>query len=369
MRRLLLLLPLLLACRVRGTPPGPEPQPLPEPPKMGVSWELSVGEGVSLPPALLPDGRAVAVTNSGKVVALDPDRGVSLLFNVEEPPTAGPVVVGDTVLVGTFYGHFYAYDTAGNLLFSDSSLSPIVGIAVGEGTVVVSEDGRIVMYGDTGRRWTRFAGDNVVVPPSVSGGAVFVATVSGNLLGYDRDGNPIMLLNLGGSLPTSPTPFDSLLILGTSDGRLQLVTLSGHRMSHPLPSPPTGEITAEGGRFFVSTLNGTLLYVEPDSVIWEVSLDTLPLASSPILTQRGIVVIDGSGTLYLLGYDGTVRDSLRVGGEWLEPLPYGSGLILVGRDGRVLGVNLDIRGLMRGWPLYRGSPERQGGPYGPDTAL
>ncbi len=365
MRRLFFLLALLFACRTRGTPPAPEPPPEEiETPAMETIRQEDLGERVNLPPAALSGGSFVVVTVSGRGIVLDVNGNRREIFNVNEPPTAGPVVNGDSVIFGTFYGNLYVFDTIGNLLFRDSLTYPIRGIAVAGIPVIVCDDGRVVGYNDTGRAWVRFAGDNVQTSPSVVSGAFVITTVSGRVLAYDSSGNLLWMYEGVGTIPTNPSALDSMAVAGFPDGKVAFLTSSGYTEIN-LPSGAIGEITAAGGRAYASTYSGRIFGFTPGGDIGEVYADSLWLPSSPVPGDSGLLVLDGNGKVYFISYDGDLVDTLRLGeGDgWTEPLVMDTLLVAVSRDGKVYVVRVSGFSLRGGWPLFRGNPHRSGTPY------
>ena len=362
MRRAPLILLLLMSCRTRGLPPA-SPSPG-EDRGAEVVWSGEVGERVALPPALSDGGVAVVITASGKVLSVDVAGRLRPLYDLGEPPTAGPVLSGDTLIVGTFYGNLYFLDLTGSLLFKDSLGTPIRGIAVGGGIFAVGEDGKVVRYAGTSRRWVRYVGDNVLVPPSITPrGDVVVATISGDIIAYDTAGVIAWMLENVGTAPSSPSVRDSVVAVGFPDGRLLLLTPSGYRYVHVF-SGITGEVSLSDSGAVLSTYGGSALRVVGDSILWETPVCSTWVATSPVSFKAFIVAVCGDGTLSLLSYDGKVLDSLHLKGDgWMEPLPFGGGLLIVSGDGRVYYVALPGT-LLPGWPLYRGTPRRSGSPYG-----
>jgi len=365
MRRLFLLLLLTSSCRTRGTPPAPEPPPQErEAPVMETVGREDLGERVNLPPAALSEGSFVVITASGRGVIVNVDGGRREIFNVNEPPTAGPVVNGDSVIFGTFYGNLYVFDTAGNLLFRDSLPYPIRGIAVSGSPVIVCDDGRVVGYNDTGRAWVRFAGDNILTSPSVVSSSFVITTVSGRVLAYDSSGDLLWMYDGVGTVPANPSALDSMGVVGFPDGKVVFLTSSGYTGIN-LPSGIIGEITTTGGRAYASTSSGRVFEFTPGGDIREVHADSLWLPSSPIPGDSGLLVLDGNGKLHLISYDGDLMDTLRLGeGDgWTEPLVMDTLFVAVSGDGKVYVVRVAGFSLRGGWPLFRGNPHRSGAPF------
>ncbi len=323
-----------------------------------------MGERVNRPPASVGEEGVVILTVSGKVLLIDGAGRLRPISDLGEPPTAGPVISGDTLMVGTFYGNLYFLDLSGNVLFRDSLGTPIRGIAVGEGTFVVGEDGKVVRYVGTSRRWVRYVGDNVLVPPSATNYGVVVATLSGNVMAYDTTGNVVRMWEDVGVLPSSPSVMGEVVAMGFPDGRVLFITSSDHRYV-PLPSGVTGEVSLSDSGALVSTTGKSALRIVGNSTLWDTPVCSTWVAASPVLFENHIAVLCGEGTLYLLSYDGEVLGSLRLEeNEWTEPVPFGEGLLLVSGDGRMYYVRLPATHLLPGWPLYRGTPRRSGAPYG-----
>ena len=312
----------------------------------------------------------MVITASGEVLSVDGAGRVRPIANIGEPPTAGPVLSGDTLIVGTFYGNLYFLTLSGEVLFRDSLGFPVRGVAVGGGTFAVSEDGKVVRYVGTYRSWIRYLGDNVLVPPSITpDGRVVVATLSGNLTAYDTSGNVVWTVEGLGLAPSPPSVMDSVVALGFPDGRVLLITPSGYGEVE-IGAGTIGEVTLSDSGAFVSTSDGRTVRVRGDSIIWRFSPGSEWMATSPLLFDTFAVVVSGDGILYALSYSGQILDTVALNGTgWLEPLPTEGGIFLVSEGGVVSYVSLAGSLPEKGWPLYRGDPERKGSPYGSDTAL
>ncbi|NPA80607.1 MAG: hypothetical protein GXO29_06135 [Thermotogae bacterium] len=352
-----------MGCRSRGAPDVP-------PPPSGdggvaVVWEGSLGREVLSVPAALNDSEVVVLTEGGGVFSLGAGGKLRLLFETDEPITFGPVVSGDTILFGTFYGYLLAFAPDGRMLLRDSlgSASAVRGITVCDGYYVAVEDGHLFATGDGGVRWVGYLGDWVLFPATcLPRRGVVVPTISGRLLMYDSSGNLVWLVEGLDYLPSAPSYDGARIAVASPEGRVLFLSPDGLRETEfSISASPMGEVLASEGRYVVATTSGRL--VSPGE--WEVEV---PLDAPPLLTDVGIVAV-GGGLLRLLSYDGSVMDSVEIGeGEWLSPLPVEGGLIVVSREGRVLFVGGEWHPA-GGWPTVRGDAARRGVPTSNSSAL
>jgi len=226
-RRHLLLLPLLAAvlalsgCGLwnkvfnRGSNLQP-PKPLVEfTPTVQVQkvWSTRIGDGagrsgVRLQPAFA-DGKLYLISTDGKLEALDAATGKTLWkqstrvgdgiwpFRHKKPgPDAryagGPTVLGNLLVVGTLDGHVYA------------------------------------MYVATGKQlWSAEVDDEVISPPAIDAGVVYVRTNSGNVYAFDSnsgerkwayDQGNVPLLSLRGNGPLLAA--HGVVMFGSDDGNV-----------------------------------------------------------------------------------------------------------------------------------------------------
>jgi len=168
------------------------------------------------------EGRLITAFSDGTVMSIDPSDGQAhwlVETAVDVPRRDGeatrildvdttPVVVGDTVYVGSFSAGLYAIDAqSGSVVWRDAELSGAVGLAYANESLIVAsaEHGLICLReGNREERWRRRAERGAMTPPVVSDGLLLVGESEGSFLGLDiRQGREVARLDAGNGFAAS----------------------------------------------------------------------------------------------------------------------------------------------------------------------
>ncbi|AGA90654.1 outer membrane assembly lipoprotein YfgL [Thioflavicoccus mobilis 8321] len=209
-------------------------------------------------PAIVPSGAIVGLTG-GRLVELDLNEGVPLWTTRVTPPTgrseleritdldADPVVVGDTVYVGTYNGDLAAIDVASGAILWRRTLSVYSGLAADEDALYVTDADDYVWAADresgAGRWRQEQLAHRRLSAPALLGDLVLVGDYDGYLHGIARnDGHLAARTRIAkGRITARPLVADGRLYVFADDGTLAALTLGASQ-----PAAPTAATAAVG---------------------------------------------------------------------------------------------------------------------------
>src|SRR4051812_2408902 len=270
-------------------------------------WRASLSRGINGSPALTEDLVAVALSDH-RVALLERPTGVVLWTRrLMQAIGAGPLVSDDRIFVAeqTPGGRIYALrltngttiwsarggDIAAPLAFADSTL--YVGTI--EGGV-----GRINAHTGAYLWRARLPGAIRATPTPVRGG-VIVATATDSLFLLDEaNGSVKIRRSVRGSIVAAPAVADTLLIIGTTEGRLEAVSTHTLRTawSAELGEIIVGSVAVQDGRAYALTGRGTLVIVPLGAPGSARRVNTgLVTRSGPAPTPQGIYVSAVNGEI------------------------------------------------------------------------
>lgn len=164
----------------------------------------------------LHEGRLITAFSDGTIMSIDPSDGdadwvVETAVDVPRREGEGnrildvdttPVVIGDTIYVGSFSAGLYALDAqSGTLRWRDAELTGAVGLAHADGRLLVASADRGLVCLDPVTRevfWTRAQERGAPSPPTITDGLVLVGESEGSFLALDiRQGREVARIDSG----------------------------------------------------------------------------------------------------------------------------------------------------------------------------
>jgi len=159
-------------------------------------------------------------TNDATGPASDPSTAWSV--PLEDDVTASPVVVDDTVYIGSESGglHGLDADSGAQVWEFDTESDITASAAVHDGTVYVGNaDAVYAVDGATGdEEWNTTTDSSIEAPPTVTDGTVYVGSDDGTVYAIDVDtGDTEWSTDIDGPVKTAPAFADDTVFVGTSD--------------------------------------------------------------------------------------------------------------------------------------------------------
>jgi outer membrane protein assembly factor BamB len=298
---------------------------------------------------------------------------------------ATPVVVGDLLCVGIYSGQTgrlvainrlspgynegvpqrskgeWTYPSGGS-----SSMGAIVGspVVVDDTLYVGSSDGNLyaidAVYGE--KKWEFNAGDKIWTSPVIEDGVIYISNYEKKIFAVSADGGAmIWSTELPSSVASSPSVSADSIFVGTFDNRLYALDKT------------TGSIKwdFQGGNWFWSTpvvkdgtvyagcLDGNIYSIDASTgkELWRFITDG-QVASTPVLVDDVLVVasniIDSkSGKIYILDVNnkGEERSVVAVGGEVMAPL-YAQGNSVYVHSSNFYIYSIDVQSGTETWEFH-----------------
>jgi outer membrane protein assembly factor BamB len=335
-------------------------------PPYRVKWAVDVGKFLEFPPAIA-GGRLFVATDAGKLLALDSatgaidwSRGTSrcsaaspavrggvVYFALMGPPPCGhqpqsgrviavrardgkrlwafscgasessPLVVGQTVYVGSQDGRLYALDAGtGRERWSFQTGGKIKGgAAFADGAVFVgSYDGRVyAIEARSGRlRWAASVGAPIYATPAIGAGRLIVGTLAGEVYALDlSDGRASWTRRTGSYVYSSAAISGDTAFVGSYDGHLYALGLADGsiRWDYGTGSPVSGTPTVVDGVVYFSRClgcwAGRTFHLPPrtfavDAASGRLLWDFPDGEYTPVVTDGRLAFLDGYTRLYAL---------------------------------------------------------------------
>lgn len=297
-------------------------------PPLEEGWVYNAGAGFGpLSPIIV--GETVFVgTRKGEMHAIELATGKRVGYETFGEAIEGtPVFAEGTLFIPSGWGRraLYAYDLRQGRQRWALRGNPIeAGLAVASGGIVsVDTKGSVRLHNleDGSARWSHMLGEDVLVraTPVVDDGRVIVGDVDGHLAAFDAaSGALLWTQEVGAPIYHTPSAHDGVLVVPTTRGRLEAVDVAtgASRWSLVLPDttvrfapPATGD-----GQVYVGATDGVVraLDVRTGKELWAHRIDAA-IAAAPLVAGDAIYV--GSLGKDLLALDRATGDML-----WSETL-------------------------------------------------
>jgi outer membrane protein assembly factor BamB len=310
-------------------------------------WRASLARGINGAPAITEDVVALTLADH-RVALLERPTGVVLWTRrLGQAIGAGPLVSDDRVFVAeqTPGGRVYALRlTNGTTIWSARGGDVAAPLALADSSLYVGtvEGGVGRINPNTGvYAWRiRLPGAVRAALTPVRGGVIVATTTDSLFLLDEANGAVKIRRSVRGSVLAAPAIADTLLILGTSEGRLEAVSTTTLRTawSAVLGVVIVGSVAVMAGRAYALTGRGTLVIVTLSAPGSARRVSTgIVTRGGPSPTSQGIYVSAVNGEIARVDTMGTIRWSARVEAPMVEPvLADGRTLIAVSARGDVV---------------------------------
>ncbi len=283
--------------------------------QVGVTMPLGVG--VVGPPTIAADGTIYVANLFGQVVAFAPDGSTSWASQVtyiETGPSA--VAVGANGSLYVELDQLYALTSSGGSLWTAPVLpgvgastigpAPSSGTVSQNGTLYVGTSAGLVSLTTTGSASYANTNEEQGWTPAINtSDVVYSADATGNLIATGPDGAtlwsfavPPTATTRDGWIQTSPViAEDGTLYFGAVSGFFAMTPKGTVRWQLPwtaTPPPQTTDTMAIGS-------DGSIYLISPDATLSAISPKGDKLWSLPVAEPGSPPVIDGNGTIYLIG--------------------------------------------------------------------
>ncbi len=219
----------------------------------------------------IQDGnRMLCATEKGGIFAVDPTNGdVRSVAAIDVPLRSGPVVIGNSLAVGSTTGEVIAIDLRdGQSVFrTPKKAQPITGLAAAGSRFVAADDAGVLTTFD-----------------SASGDA-----------GWHLD--------TGAAAAAPPTVSDGLLVFASGKKAIVLDATSGaQRFAAEAKDWISGTPTIAGGRLYIVDRSGALDVFDVNSKL-RLFRHTLgaPALAQPLVLPEGVLVVTSSGEVSIVG--------------------------------------------------------------------
>jgi outer membrane protein assembly factor BamB len=280
-----------------------------------VNWDQQVaGDSVG---SVATDERHIYAGAGSQLVATDRDGRVDWRFSTDGF-VAAPVVAGErgpyvaASRIQSRNGTLYALDRNGSVRWTHEANATIEQVAISDGTVYHTADGRVSATAANGTRLWTVELSEVMGQPSIGNGMVVVGTVSGRIAAIER-GNVIWRYRT--DLPVAPTLAGETVYATT--GRGLIAVRNGTEqwtrdVGSTVLSPPT-----VGDHVYVGTQINRTYAIAPDgSFAWVNRYST---------TTEDIPWADNDGNSEFWNPQGSMTRVVGPGGNVSYPEAAGSG--------------------------------------------
>lgn len=292
-------------------------------------WRTDVGRGVVGAPALTED--LVVLSQVDRQVTVL-ERGTGRIVwrrRLGQNVGAGPLVDRDRVLVGTQTGdgEVLALDLASGRRLWDERLGDVAApLAADDAQVYAGTvSGLVAAYSTAAgeRAWrVQLRGAVRAAPVPVAGG-VIVATDGDSLYLLDRHSGTVRARRgTPGTVLAAPALADSVLVFGTTTGRLEACDTAtlATRWTLDVGGEVMGAVAVQRDTAFVLTHDGTLWRVPLAAPPGAVHAATGVVArGGPAPVAGGVLVADVTGRLSLVGAGGAAQWTVTIHPPLAEP--------------------------------------------------
>jgi outer membrane protein assembly factor BamB len=289
-----------------------------------VLWQRKLGRCIASSPSVAGEALVVGVLAAppqcdrdipSYIAAFDVRTGRTLWRHGAGPVEASPLVVGGTVIVGSWDGRVRALDAAtGALRWSFPTGGPIKAGAslAGRNAIVGSYDGSLYALDErTGAlRWAAAVGARFYATPAVAGGRVIDATTDGVVHAFDtRSGAERWSRSIGRFAYSAAAVARGRAYVGSYDHRLYALDVhSGDIVwTYRAPGPVSGAPTVLGNLVYFSSCGSCSSYESNRNARRTFAVDAVTgrLAwrfpdgeYSPVVSDGVRVYLTGYTTLY-----------------------------------------------------------------------
>ncbi len=233
------------------------------------------------------------------------------------PPEEIPLAIEDGLVLVSFDGRLVAYDAATGeerWAVQGGALRPAVtGGVVSTGTVGVS-----LASGAT--QWRLRTGDSVTVAPAILGNTLYVGSEDSYLYAMAADTGTLgWSARLDGPVSAAPTLDEETVYVGTTEGTLSALDRADGSerwaltFDHEVRSPALAD-----GKLYVGTFSGTVRAVDAadGTVVWRTSVDNDRFVALEVAVEDGAVYAGANGVLRAFETtDGSDRWTVVVGDQ------------------------------------------------------
>ncbi len=274
-----------------------------------LAWQFDAPGIVTARPVRAPDG-TLFQTNSGSLLdAVNADGSLRWQKPLNNLSRHSPVYLPETqqVVIVTLLGEIYAFDMAGNEVWSyelGEETTPLIRTSDGA-LVVVDAAGTAHKLAADGRELWRvpLEGEFWSAPIADTGGGVYVVTASGRVLALNTSGATRWMTDLNAPVIAPPLlGSDGRLYVSSRDGTLSALRVADgvlqwqYNTDSDLFAPPA---QAADGTLYQGTDDERLLAIAPDgSLRWQVQVRGGIRARPAIAPDGTLYVPTTGGRLY-----------------------------------------------------------------------
>ncbi|MGH2532199.1 MAG: PQQ-binding-like beta-propeller repeat protein [Thermomicrobiales bacterium] len=229
-------------------------------------WRAETGADILLSSPAIADGIVyfgVADITGGEIYAFDAETGgEEWRIDLSGPAISSPVIVGETMYIGSYDGRFYALDVAnGDRRWVHPTNRPIwSSAAVVDGVVYFGGRTHELHALDAAsgmELWRVPTGDWIDSPPTVADGVVYFGSKDNNLYAADAaTGGLIWQLETGRYVASAPVVVGGVIYVTSRDGFIYAYGSGGQieQRGGGLPGDVPREIVIEGGRYLLDRM-------------------------------------------------------------------------------------------------------------------
>lgn len=305
--------------------------------------------------AALEGNRLIIGYEDATVAAVSIDDG-SILWVVHLPSsvTSPPAVSHRGVWVGTSDGNLFSLSILdGQIDWVYMTNGPIYAppAVSGEAVFCPSSDGSLyAIQARTGALLWKFSTQGALhSSPTVDGDRIFFGSTDGKLYAVDRtNGAPLWQDGIltSGTVESQPAVADGRVIFGSGDGRVYALSAEtgGQFWRFSTSDAIYSRVLMDNENVLITSSGGSLIAVNflTGQKLWKTDFESA-LRNVPVLIKDQLyLAAEADPNLYLINKnDGTVIDKIFTG-DWLAagPLTTGEKMILLGKDGMVLGLSI-----------------------------
>ena len=283
-----------------------------------------------------------------------------------------PTLVDDLVVVGTYAGKLYAFESDTGLRRWEIQVSEdaiIGGVTAYEGVLYFgSADNRVMaidlLTGESVWPAPVETGNRVWGRPAVDDQRVYVGSMDHAVYGIDRQtGAVVWCTDIGGAIPGDVSLADGLVVVGCLDKQIHALDAETgkERWASPAGAWVWGEALVSKGTVFVGDLDGHLyaISVTDGTAVWDrkVQLDGT-VRAGPELYDGSLVVGTEAGTLYRVDQASGQADVLyrQASAILSSPAVVGDRIYVGTAAGEVIALEITERGP---WELWTYPPSKE----------
>jgi outer membrane protein assembly factor BamB len=323
------------------------------PARLASLWSLSLSPIVASP--VVTGDVVIAVCGDGRVVFVDRESGRLLHeLALKSAVESSPAWSGALLYVGTDEGALVTIDAVAGREVSRVTLGQMVRaspLPVDERTIVATVDakgGAAIALGRNGKpAWTFRLGGPAFSSPAVVGHVLLQASDAGKLHGLDpATGKEKWSADLGSSkVRATPAAAGTTAVVGTFGGTVHSISTENGVMqwTRELGHAIYSSACLGPATITVGCHEGHLHGLDPKTGSDRFTVATRgPVVASPVACGDAVLAASTDGTLYLLGQDGGVLQTLSLAPGGIQSSPALDGaFVAVGSSLGLHGVRLE----------------------------